>query len=60
MVQNAKGDHLFELILTVGTFRGGLQLEIGKDRLVAPGFIDGSRSVCSLERGGSVGESPVR
>ncbi len=42
MVQIAEGDHLSELILTVGAFRGGLQLEISEDRLVAPGFFYGS------------------
>ena len=37
-MRNTQGGYLFELILTVGAFRGGLQLEIGEDRLVAPGF----------------------
>jgi len=40
-VRKAQGDYLFELTLTVGAFRGGLQLEIGKDRLVAPGLFFG-------------------
>jgi len=38
-VRNAQGDCLFELTLTVGAFRGGLQLERGEDRLVAPGLL---------------------
>ncbi len=38
-VRNAQGGYLFELILTVGAFRGGLQLEIGEDRPAAPGFL---------------------
>ncbi len=58
-VRNAQGDYLFELNLTVGAFRGGLQLEIGKDRLVAPGFFYGSWSFCPMTRKGIVGERPI-
>lgn len=36
-VRNAQGGYLFELTLTVEAFRGGLQLEIGAERLAAPG-----------------------
>lgn len=49
-VRNAKGGYLFELILTVGAFRGGFQLEIGEGRPVAPQvFFDCRRSCCFTE-----------
>ena len=60
MVRNAQGDHLFELTLTVGAFRGGLQLEIGEDRLVAPGFFTEADPFVPWGAEGIVGESPVR
>jgi len=56
----AQGGYLFELILTVGAFRGGLQLEIGEDRPAAPGFLTVAGPVVLWPAESIGGESPVR
>lgn len=54
IARNAKGGYLFELILTVGAFRGGLQLEIGEGRPVAPGYSTATDPVVLWMQNGSV------
>lgn len=59
-VRNAQGGYLFELILTVGAFRGGLQLDIGEDRSAAPGFLTVAGPVVSWPAESIESEIPVR